>query len=60
MSSLLSRAIDAVRVFIGLNDPSENHLTPSHGWLLPRQGARAVASGKAPVAATRANPGRPL
>jgi len=32
---MLSRAIDAVRVWIGLNDPAENHLHPSHGWLLP-------------------------
>jgi hypothetical protein len=24
-----------VRVWIGLADPSESHLTPSHGWLNP-------------------------
>lgn len=35
MLSLLSRAIAAVRVCIGMNDPAENHLHPSHGWLLP-------------------------
>lgn len=35
MTSLLSRAIDAVRVLLGLNDPAENRLHPSHGWLLP-------------------------
>lgn len=35
MLPLLSRAIAAVRVCLGMNDPIENHLTPSHGWLLP-------------------------
>lgn len=35
MTSLLSRCIAAVRVWIGMNDPEENHLHQSHGWLLP-------------------------
>jgi hypothetical protein len=35
MTSLLSRAIAAVRVWIGMNDPSDNHPHASHGWLLP-------------------------
>jgi hypothetical protein len=35
MISLLSQAIDAARVLLGLNDPAENRLHPSHGWLLP-------------------------
>jgi len=35
MTSVLSRALAAVRVCMGLNDPSENRLHPSHGWLLP-------------------------
>ena len=35
MTSVLSRALTAVRVCMGLNDPSENRLHPSHGWLLP-------------------------
>ena len=35
MTSLLSRAMVAVRVWIGMNDPDENHLHASHGWLLP-------------------------
>ena len=44
MTSLLSRAIDAVRVWIGLNDRAENHPQPSHGWLLPSSSAmRALA-----------------
>jgi hypothetical protein len=46
MTSLLSRAIAAVRVWVGLNDPAENHLHSSHGWLLPPSGgvrARVIA-----------------
>jgi hypothetical protein len=35
MSRLLGRAFAALRVWLGLNDPSENRLHPSHGWLLP-------------------------
>jgi len=35
MTSLLDRVIAAIRVWLGLNDPAENRLHPSHGWLLP-------------------------
>jgi len=35
MTSLLRRAFAALRVWLGWNDPSENHLHPAHGWLLP-------------------------
>jgi hypothetical protein len=35
MTSLLSRVIATVRAWVGLNDPAENRLHPSHGWLLP-------------------------
>jgi len=35
MTSLLARAIDAVRVWMGMNDPAQNHLHAAHGWLLP-------------------------
>jgi len=35
MTSLLRRAFASLRVWLGLNDPSENRLHPSHGWLLP-------------------------
>jgi hypothetical protein len=35
MTSMLSRAIAAVRVWLGFNDPSENHAYEAHGWLLP-------------------------
>jgi hypothetical protein len=45
MTSLLSRAIAAVRVWVGLNDPAENRLHSSHGWLLPPSGdVRALAT----------------
>jgi hypothetical protein len=37
---MLGRFIHALRVWSGLADTSEAHLTPSHGWLLP---APAVA-----------------
>jgi hypothetical protein len=33
--SLLGRAFHALRVWVGLADPSESHLMPSHGWLNP-------------------------
>jgi hypothetical protein len=35
MTSVLYRAVDTIRVWLGLNDPAENRLHPSHGWLLP-------------------------
>lgn len=35
MTSILSKAIAAVRVWLGFNDPEENHLHATHGWLLP-------------------------
>jgi hypothetical protein len=35
MTSVLSRAIAALRVWLGLNDPAENHPHQPHGWLLP-------------------------
>jgi hypothetical protein len=34
MSSLFSRIIDVVRVWLGLHDPSDPRLHSSHGWLL--------------------------
>ena len=53
MTTLLFRAIAAVRTWLGLNDPAENRLHPSHGWLLPPAGARdgqlAPALAPAPV-----------
>lgn len=55
MTSLLSRVFAAVRAWIGLNDPAENRLHASHGWLLPPPGARPLAVAQeiplAPVAA---------
>ena len=40
MTSLLYRAIATVRTWLGLTDPAEDRLHPSHGWLLPPSGAR--------------------
>ena len=36
MISIPGRVFAKLRVWLGLNDPSENQLYPSHGWLLPR------------------------
>jgi hypothetical protein len=33
--SMLGKVFHALRVWLGLADVSESHLTPSHGWLLP-------------------------
>jgi hypothetical protein len=33
--NMLGRAFHMLRVWTGLADASESHLTPSHGWLLP-------------------------
>jgi hypothetical protein len=33
--NMLSRAFHTLRVWTGLEDASESHLTPDHGWLLP-------------------------
>ena len=35
MISFLCRVVNGIRAWLGLNDPSENRLLPSHGWLLP-------------------------
>ncbi len=35
MTALLRRAIASLRAWLDLNDPSNNRLHPSHGWLLP-------------------------
>ena len=33
--NMLGKALHTLRVWMGLADASESHLTPSHGWLLP-------------------------
>jgi hypothetical protein len=33
--NMLGRALHMLRVWTGLADASESHITPSHGWLLP-------------------------
>jgi hypothetical protein len=58
MTSLLSRVTAVVRVWLGLNDPAENRLHPSHGWLLPASGARALAPAKVLSPAPVTVPGR--
>jgi hypothetical protein len=50
--NMLRRVIHALRVWTGLADASESHLTPSHGWLLPtpadaRQQRKDVDGGRA-------------
>ena len=57
MSTLLSRSIDAIRLWLGLNDPAENRLHASHGWLLPSVAeARAGANRSAHAGASAAHP----
>lgn len=48
MISILGRVFAALRVWLGLNDPSENRLHQAHGWLLP-----AAAEVRARSAPTR-------
>jgi hypothetical protein len=31
---LITRSLSLVRTWLGLGDPSDDRLTPSHGWLL--------------------------
>ena len=33
--NLLTRSLSVLRTWLNLGDPSDDHLTPSHGWLLP-------------------------
>lgn len=33
--NLLRRLFYTLRTWLGLGDASDDHLTPSHGWLLP-------------------------
>jgi len=33
--NMLGRMFHTLRVWTGLADASESHVTPSHGWLLP-------------------------
>lgn len=49
--NLLRRAFSALRTWLGLGNPTDAHLTPSHGWLLP---VPAVAPATRP-----GDPGRP-
>jgi hypothetical protein len=33
--NLLTRSLSLVRTWLGLGDPTDERMTPSHGWLLP-------------------------
>jgi hypothetical protein len=33
--NLLRKPLNLLRIWLGLADPADDHLTPSHGWLLP-------------------------
>jgi len=49
MTSALYRAVAAVRRWLGFNDPTEDRLHASHGWLLPSVAAvRAREPGRLP------------
>ena len=58
MISVLSRAIAALRVWVGLNEPAENRLHPSRGWLLPAPDPRTVATLRVPSPVPVTVPGR--
>lgn len=48
MTSIVGRVFTSLRVFLGLNDPSENRLHQAHGWLLPpTAGQERAAQAKA-------------
>jgi hypothetical protein len=43
MTTLLNRIISEIRFWFGWSDPSEEHASPSHGWLLqPPSAVRAL------------------
>ena len=58
MTSLLSRAIAAVRVWLGLNDPAENRLHAAHGWLFPSDSRTMVLARAVAPARVASAPGR--
>lgn len=33
--NMLRRSLSFLRTWLGFGDPSDDHATPSHGWLLP-------------------------
>lgn len=57
MTSLLSRAFAALRVWTGLNDVEENRLHPAHGWLLPLPKPRVAVISTHEARATAARDG---
>ena len=59
MIRFLERAFAAIRVRLGMNDPSENHLHASHGWLLPATSEMRDSRAAAAPLAAPASPGHP-
>lgn len=45
--NMLGKAFRTLRVWLGLADAAESHLTPSHGWLLPSPGDARGQRGEA-------------
>ena len=48
--NLLTRSLSALRTWLGLGDPSDDHPTPSHGWLLPPAEVPVPVEGVSPPA----------
>ena len=46
--NMLKRSLSLLRTWLGLGDPSDDRMTPSHGWLLPDAG-EVVVTGKEAV-----------
>jgi hypothetical protein len=38
---LLQKCLSVLRTWLGLGDPTDDRLTPGHGWLLPPPGTLA-------------------
>ena len=53
--NVLRRSLSLLRTWLGLGDPSDDHMTPSHGWLLPASDVVLARRSDAPSA-----PGAPL
>jgi hypothetical protein len=41
--NLIQGCLSALRTWLGLGDPTDDRLTPGHGWLLPPSGTLAQA-----------------
>jgi hypothetical protein len=52
--NLLRRFFSVLRTWLGLGDPSDERLTPAHGWLLPLPDTLAKVSAEARPAPAKA------